>query len=533
MKKFIFFLVLFFGFGLVVNADDSLIIKCDDNKINVGEQLICRLSVSYSKNYDMVNYKIEIEDGISLVDIRSNYNGLWTVNKDRASASSVVSGLQEFGILLIKAKEYGEYKININNIEVVNGDKSFALEDVSTSIKVISKDNYLNDIKINGESIEDFDKNNLKYSYETDLEELDIEVSTVSEFATVSGDGKIKISNNSKVTFIPIKVMSESGAVRSYIIEVINKSFEDNKLDKELKDIVIKDNNDKVVDFKLKSGVYYYDLQVSKNVDSVDIACELKDKTVSLVKSYAGGKSKLDYGQNTFIIKVKDEDSKVLNYLINITRPIDSLSSNSYISVLGVDNYDIKFNKRVKNYNLEIDKRTKKLDFNIKLEDGNSHYKVVGNENLKDGSVIKIVVTAPDASSTVYTINILVKKFNFMSLIKYFVIILGGFILYKNRDKFVISLDKMNYDKLLVKYNNLFEEKGITKNFLKLSEDVRREILIISLKENKLANKTDLYKEATKEFNKTVSKKPSKKTSIKSTKKSNSKSKKSVKKKKK
>ena len=124
----------------------------------------------------------------------------------------------------------------------------------------------------------------------------------------------------------------------------------------------------------------------------------------------------------------------------------------------------------------------------IFLHDENSSYEISGNENLKNGSVIYITVTAPDTSNTVYTINISVKKAN-MFVILYLIIPVGLIYLgYKYKDSIVKLLKKkkliedLTLDELLTRYNLNYKDKGLTKFFDKLSEVDKRTILMDSLK---------------------------------------------------
>ena len=150
MKKVVIFLFVLF-MPILVDADSLLNLSCDKNKVDVGDQIICRLTSKIEEDYNLIKYDIMLSEGLSLIDVRSNYSDLWNVSMEEASASNAVSGMQEFGILLIKADKSGDMKINLDNIKYGiknNLDSIKDLKDVSYDIKVISKDNYLKSIKI-------------------------------------------------------------------------------------------------------------------------------------------------------------------------------------------------------------------------------------------------------------------------------------------------------------------------------------------------------------------------------------------------
>ena len=104
------------------------------------------------------------------------------------------------------------------------------------------------------------------------------------------------------------------------------------------------------------------------------------------------------------------------------------VSSNNLIDIV-IENYAIEFDTTVNEYTLTIGDENS-LVINPILEDNRSTVEVLGNENLKDGSVISVVVTNTDGGTNTYTINI--KKEAHKGKNKYsliFVIIIGVLIL--------------------------------------------------------------------------------------------------------
>ena len=90
MKKFI----LLFTFLLLPNvvfADNNFLLSCDKNKINVNDQVICRLSFKSDDEYNYIKYDIAELDGLSLIDVRSNYSNLWNVKNNESLSQNVSS----------------------------------------------------------------------------------------------------------------------------------------------------------------------------------------------------------------------------------------------------------------------------------------------------------------------------------------------------------------------------------------------------------------------------------------------------------
>lgn len=509
---------LLFFLPLFVFADSGKI-SCDKSEVNVGEQIVCRLSVDSLSEYNVINYTIKDVDGISLVDVRSNYSDLWKVDSSSAYASSIVNGLQEFGILLFKADSDGVYSVGVSDISfgMYDSDSMISVDDLSYDIKVISKDNYLSDIKINGESLENFNKNTLFYEIDTFDSEIDVEGIVSNEFAKISGNGKIKIGENDEKVVVVLEVVSESGIYKSYVVTVNNMNYKDNNVDRNLKDVIFKNNLGDTLLINFKSDVYKYDIEVSKKVSSVEISSVLSNKDCSYVKGFGDGEFKIKSGNNIILIKVKDKSGNIKVYTFNVIKPIESLSGNSYLKSLDIDGYYLSFSKKVRNYNLDISSGSKSLVINAVTEDDDAIVSIVGNDNLKDGSVVKVVVTAPDGTTSTYNINIGVKDFNFMIIFYLLIPFVLIYLIIRNRDsiiKFVNSyrsLENMSYEKLLDKYFVINKDKGITKFFDKLSDDVKRDILIEALSNKVLVNKTSRYLDIYRSSRKKSSKKKAKK----------------------
>lgn len=494
MKKIVvlFLLVLF---PLNVLADDFAV-SCDKtDKINVGDEIVCRVSTNSDFLYNRVVFDMLENDGLEIVDIRSNDSKKWSLtNSDNtitASASESQTGLQEFGIILLKAVKSGVYDLNFDNISLVNTFTNATKEMMKneTNIKIISSDNLLNGIFINDKAVEDFDSNIVSYDYEiTDDETIKIAVESSNEFAIIDGAGEFKLSEKISSFIFPITVMSESGDAKVYIINVKRSNFVSNGIDKTLDSIVIKNDkgNDLIINFD--KNTYEYNLDVDVNTTYLKIKPTLGSDNLSFVKNYGEQKIELNPGTNVAIIKVQDEEGEVVNYVINITKPIADKSSNNYLKSLTIKKYKLGFSKKVKNYTLEINASDSKLDITPVLEDENASYIITGNSNLKNGSVIKIIVTAENEEKMVYKINITVKKTNYLL---YIILFLGlGLILYVLVSKYGKLISK---NKKKTNLKNSTNQKVInSKNKQIKNSDVNKQ------KNKKVENQIDNSKPAAK-----------------------------------
>ncbi len=201
-----------------------------------------------------------------------------------------------------------------------------------------------------------------------------------------------------------------------------------------LKTIIINNEN---IDFKEDKDVY--DITVSNDTNVLDIKAETFNSNASFK---IDGDTNLKEGLNVIkIVTLSEDKSSTKTYTLNITRKEKEakLSSNTYIKSINIKNYKINFNKDIKEYELTI-KDENSLDITVILEDTLSSYKITGNSNLKDKSIIKILVTAEDGKTDAYYLNINKRSNNnIIVFISIFLVIIGlGLIIFfikKNKDK--------------------------------------------------------------------------------------------------
>ena len=117
------------------------------------------------------------------------------------------------------------------------------------------------------------------------------------------------------------------------------------------------------------------------------------------------GESQLKVGSNEVRIVTTSESGIKNTYLVNVVRK-KKLSHDSKLKSIVIKNYYLPFSSNQYQYQLSI-KEDSQLDIQLVLNDQASHYKIYGNKNLKNNSVIKIVVWAEDESTSTYQIKIL------------------------------------------------------------------------------------------------------------------------------
>lgn len=160
------------------------------------------------------------------------------------------------------------------------------------------------------------------------------------------------------------------------------------------------DGND-LQDFSKNKTKYY--VTVENNVNTVLIKAVAEDDTSEV---YISGPDNLEVGDNEYTIGVTSEDNTTKFYKIIITKKEAQKSSDTKLKNIKIKGYNLNFDKKAKTFYLNINNEETSLNISVITNNKMAGYEVIGNENLKDGSVIKIKVTAEDSSEDLYRIII-------------------------------------------------------------------------------------------------------------------------------
>ncbi len=161
---------------------------------------------------------------------------------------------------------------------------------------------------------------------------------------------------------------------------------------------------------KFSSSINEYSLNVDGSISRVIINATLEDSNASLVIS-DNVKSELVAGENNKItITVLAEDGQTKNtYTINVLR--DALETDATLKSLKIKEYpSFKFSADKFSYNVEVDSSVKKLTFDYTLASDKSSVEISGNDELKDGNVVKLTVTSEDGSKREYKFTVIKTK---------------------------------------------------------------------------------------------------------------------------
>ena len=263
------------------------------------------------------------------------------------------------------------------------------------------KTNTLSSLEIeNYKILPDFNKNTVNYTLtvKKDVTSVKINATLDSDKSSFNkGYGPRTVNLTYGVNTILIKVTSESKSTKTYTIKVTRE--DDRSSNNYLKSLNVSSG-----DFEFNKKTQNYSFTVQNEVTSIKVFAVAEDEKskVSGAQTY-----NLKEGLNKINIVVTAENKQTRTYTLQVTRIVKNINKevNNKLKSLEISNYQINFDPETTIYNLTIENESS-LDIIPKVQDSTSSVVVNGNENLKDGSVIKLIVTAVDGSTKEYIINI-------------------------------------------------------------------------------------------------------------------------------
>ena len=296
-----------------------------------------------------------------------------------------------------------------------------------------TSDNTLRDIKLSVGELE-FNSNVTDYKIEIPNNTTSVNVDSIitsDKASYVSGyePGIVEIIGSTTVKLI--KVKSETGSVRTYILTFVKKGTD-----------IITDES-LMIEYLSIPGVYIpfeenianYSISVNYETSFIDIKTLLKDKN-SIIKfkskrtsenEFVEGSTSgvlLDVGENFIEIIVKNKDGKTSTYRITIIRKEMGLEISDDVNLkdLRVLGYDIKFKPEKKEYKVKI-KQEKSLVITAVPNSNRAEVFIRGNEELTGFSTVRIKVVAENGEYETYSIDI--KKDAFNKVIEISAIVIG------------------------------------------------------------------------------------------------------------
>lgn len=220
---------------------------------------------------------------------------------------------------------------------------------------------------------------------------------TIKFKASKAGDYDISlISDDGETTYKTVTISVNEKTTTTKTTTVTTKAKSDNNY---LESITV--NGEQIESFEKSKTKYFVEVENKVKKATVKATCEDNTATVTI-----DGPKALEVGDNEYTISVKSESNTTKFYKVIVTRKDEEESSNTDIKSIKIRGYHLNFDKNSKTFYLNIKKEDTELDITVNTKDKKANYDIEGNENLEDGSVVKIIVTAQNGDTDTYRIII-------------------------------------------------------------------------------------------------------------------------------
>lgn len=239
-------------------------------------------------------------------------------------------------------------------------------------------------------------------SISTDLKVYEGSVSmdkngTIKFKASKAGDYDISlISDDGETTYKTVTISVNEKTTTTKTTTTTTKAKSDNNY---LESITV--NGEQIESFDKSKTKYFVEVENKVKKATIKATSEDDASTVTI-----DGPKVLEVGNNEYTILVKSESNTTKFYKVIVTRKDEEESSNTDIKSIKIRGYHLNFDKNSKTFYLNIKKEDTELDITVNTKDKKANYDIEGNENLEDGSVVKIIVTAQNGDTDTYRIII-------------------------------------------------------------------------------------------------------------------------------
>lgn len=224
--------------------------------------------------------------------------------------------------------------------------------------------------------------------------------------AFIQGYEPREITITEDVQSAVLKVRSESGSIRSYVVTFTKNGSDDHSEDNStyLSSLSVPGTQ-----LGFNKEVYDYTISIPYDTETIPIyAFGESSKAVVNVSNNSG----LKVGNNLVEIEVKN-GNKTRIYSIHVIRKESGLdiSNSNKLAMLSVKNYNINFNPDILDYVVKI-KREKSLLITASPESNRADIYMVGNNDLTGFSTIRVKVIAENGLTNIYSIDIQKDPYN-------------------------------------------------------------------------------------------------------------------------
>lgn len=240
--------------------------------------------------------------------------------------------------------------------------------------------------------------------------EIDVNSSKISVYASLTSEDAKYVEGYEPRTVdldygrntILIKIESNSGKVRTYTI-IANRT-DDRVNNNLLSDLTVSKGN-----ISFDPYVTNYDINVGKNVKSVNVNANLASDTSAFVSGFEPRSVDLNNDVTTAIIKTISETGSTRSYVLTFNKTLDEeeeVSNSALLDTLFIRGTVLGFNKEVFDYSVTIPYEYSFTEVYAFPESDNATVEISGNANLQIGANnIEIKVTNKNKTN-VYNVTV-------------------------------------------------------------------------------------------------------------------------------
>ena len=378
-------------------------------KSESGTKKTYTIAITRPDNRSKVNTLKSLTLSSGTINFNSNTKKYNVVVDGNISKLKITSELTDSKSKYVK--NYGNREVSLNYgtntilIKVQAENKSINTYTITVTRKDNrSKINTLKSLTLSSGTIK-FNSNTKKYDVVVDNDVSKIKITSVltdakSKYVKNYGNREVTLKYGSNT--ILMKVQAENGNINTYTINVTRN--DGRSIVNTLESLTLSSG-----DIKFESNVTEYEIVVNSDVSKIEITSILTDEKAKYVKNYGDREVELKYGENDVSIKVQAENGSINTYSILVTRLTEEEVKMKDVTIDKIIVDGKVINDFIDSCDVEITKG-KVLDIELSLTNTNATYEVIGNENLKDGSIVTIKVTSEDKSvEQEYKINVKVK----------------------------------------------------------------------------------------------------------------------------
>ena len=318
-----------------------------------------------------------------------------------SSDAAYVSGFEPRTIDL----EYGR---NVALIKIVNKDgKERCYTFIINRVDDRNNSNLLKNVKLSRGSI-DFDPYTTNYDVKISRFTKKVSVNAELDSSTstfIKGNEPREVEITEDRQSVVLKVISEAGSIRSYVITFIRNGEEkDNVNSTYLSSLTVPGT---MLGFDKET--YDYTITVPYETEDIPVYAFAEDENATV---NVGNNTGLKVGNNLIQIEVKN-NNKTRIYSLHVIRKESGLdiSNSARLGTLSIKNYNIEFNPDKLDYQVKI-KREKTLLISATPESNRADIYMYGNNDLTGFSTVRVKVIAENGLTNIYSIDIQKDAYN-------------------------------------------------------------------------------------------------------------------------